>query len=104
MPHVGDRCIEVGAMMLKHLHDRCGVWDLPGPIREEMQRRTSAALLIADYARGEVRLGRQQAGEPFDIALLECRCELDGERVVASQVAAGWGHRACRATPCGLEK
>ena len=46
-------------MTLKHVHDRCGVRDLPRPICEEMQRRASAALLIADHARGEVRLGRQ---------------------------------------------
>ena len=33
------------------------------------------------------------AGEPLDISLLEGRGELDGERVVASQRAAEWGHR-----------
>jgi hypothetical protein len=59
MQHVDGRCVEVGAMTLKHPHDRCGVWDLPGSICEEMQRHTSAARLIAHDARGEVRFDRQ---------------------------------------------
>jgi hypothetical protein len=70
MPHVDGRRIEVGAMALEQLHDRHGVRDLPGPIREDMQRRASAALLIAQHASGKAGLGRQQAGQPFDIASL----------------------------------
>jgi hypothetical protein len=69
-----------------------------------MQRRASAALLIADHAKGEVRLGRQKAREPFDIALLESRGELAGERVVASQGVAKYGHRTPLEPRCDLRQ
>src|SRR5690349_16316693 len=61
-----------------------------------MQRRASAALLIVDHARRKIRLVRQEAGKPFDIALLERRGELDRERVIASQDTARYVHRTPR--------
>jgi hypothetical protein len=50
-----------------------------------------------------VQSAAQEAGELFDIALLECRGERDGERVVASQDAE-CGHRTPRKPRCDLRQ
>src|SRR5262249_32126537 len=58
--HIDGCRIEVGTMTLEQLHDCCCVWDTPGPIREQMQRRSSGSC-FPHNANGK-HMGNSSAG------------------------------------------
>ena len=65
---------------------------VPRPIGEKMQRRSPATFpatfRVLDHAMGEPRVGCEQPTQPVDLAVLECRRELDGKRLVTSEYAS----------------
>jgi hypothetical protein len=60
---------------------------VPRPIGEKMQRRSPAAFSVLDHTMGEPGIGCEQPTQPVDLAVLECRCELDAKRLVTSERA-----------------
>ena len=86
MPHPDRRRIEVGAGRSQRADDVESIRIVPRPIGEEMQRRSPvtfpATFRVLDHAMGEAGIGSEQPAQPTDLALLECRRELDGKRLV----------------------
>jgi hypothetical protein len=93
VPHPDRRRIEVGAGRSEGANDVDSIRIVPRPIGEKMQRRSPATLSVVDHAMGEPRIGCEQPAQPLDLAVLKCRRELDGKRLVTSERASTRHHR-----------
>ncbi|HEX3863360.1 MAG TPA: hypothetical protein VHY35_16865 [Stellaceae bacterium] len=82
--------IEIGARGSEQPYNRRCVRMMPGPVGEQMQQRSSAAVGIQNDTTREAWIGREQASQVFDFAALERRRKFDGKRIVAIQCT--WLH------------
>jgi len=89
MLHPDRRRIEVGAARSESANGVDSIRIVPRPIGEKMQRRSAATFpaifRVLDHAMGEPRVRCEQPAQPVDLALLECRRELDRKRFVTSE-------------------
>ena len=71
---------------------KCSFRGFASPSEDVLARACDEYDYWLDFGKSGV-LRSAVRGRALDISLLEWRGELDGERVVASQGAAEWGHR-----------